>query len=263
MELSRGRTVMPLDLPHPAFPRPSNEDVKIWRYLDAFKFKWLMTYRRLHMCAAAHLGDPLEGTRPQGDAEWWDNLAASAASDEQRKNVLRNKELMLRFAVHFRPNYFVSCWHLNSQDNPRMWEAYTRSADAVAIQSTYRRLRSVLPSFVEIGEVRYIDYATQPLPSINLLECITHKDLEFSYEAELRAVAMRPIAPGPDRELFLRDFFERADDRSVQAYAPPIEPSELLENVLVPTTATLEFKAAVTSLCVDLGMPPPLESSVA
>ncbi len=63
------------------------------------------------------------------------------------------------FAREFRQTYYVSCWHMNSDENIAMWERYVRSSDAVAISATYSGLRSQLdPAVIEMGVVRYIDY---------------------------------------------------------------------------------------------------------
>lgn len=130
--------------PHPAFPEPANPQVTLWRYLDAFKFRWLATEKRLFMPSAANLGDPLEGTQPPGHDDWWRALAASAMSDQERETIEHNRQLLARFAVAFRTRYYVSCWHINDAENPCMWSAYAKGSDAVAIRTTFARLRSVL-----------------------------------------------------------------------------------------------------------------------
>ena len=56
---------------HPAFPQPADPDVAIWRYMDAPKFEWLIGNERLFMPSACRLGDPLEGTTPGGEIQWW------------------------------------------------------------------------------------------------------------------------------------------------------------------------------------------------
>lgn len=77
---------------HPAFPPPPHPEVLLWRYLDFEKFDWLASNRRLFMPFAQFLGDPLEGTTPIGHIEWWRALEDSAASEEHRRIIEKNKD---------------------------------------------------------------------------------------------------------------------------------------------------------------------------
>lgn len=63
-------------------------------------------------------------------------------------------------------------------------------------------LRESLPTHVEMGVVRYIDYATARLPSMSMFEYIMHKDTYYGFEREVRAVATPPAV----KELGLDDF---------------------------------------------------------
>lgn len=78
---------------HPAFPQPP-PDVSLWRYLDFEKFDWLANCRRLFMPTAHFLGDPLEGTRPAGELEWWRAQEENTTSEEQRQIIEKNRELL-------------------------------------------------------------------------------------------------------------------------------------------------------------------------
>lgn len=110
---------------HPAFPQPEDADVKLWRYLDLYKFEWLLENMRLFMPVSEKLGDPLEGTRPEGDKKWWDEQAEKAEDNEKKEIIKNNSIKIATFANSFRKNYFVGCWHMNSDENEKMWEYYT------------------------------------------------------------------------------------------------------------------------------------------
>ena len=91
-----------------------------------------------------------------------------------------------------------------------MWRLYAQSNEAVAVRSTYKRLRDCLPydekshPCVYIGEVQYIDYEHQPIPEGNLFWPFLHKRRSFQHERELRGVVLdsggladsRPGLPG-------------------------------------------------------------------
>lgn len=209
---------------------------------------------------ADHLGDPLEGTQPPGHDDWWDSLAAAATTDTERVNIAHNRQLLIRFAAAFRTRYYVSCWHMNTNENPTMWDRYTTQPESVAIRATFAKLRAALPAYVDIGKVRYIDYATDRLPTLNLLEYITHKNKCFWYEQELRAVAMHPVVNGPAQQHFQEHHFQTEQDPTRRFYAPPIKLPTLVEAVILHPSASDAFAAQVTSLCNDSNLPLPQSS---
>jgi hypothetical protein len=59
---------------------------------------------------------------------------------------------------------------------------------AIAIRSTYRRLRDCLPSDVHVGMVRYIDFMKETLPAGNMYSSYAYKRSSFAHERELRAI---------------------------------------------------------------------------
>ena len=83
---------------------------------------------------------------------------------------------------------------MNKYENYAIWQCYTKGTNAVGVKCNYAALRACLHDYVEMGLVRYIDYATERLPSMNMFEYIMHKDIYYSYENEVRAVAASFIA---------------------------------------------------------------------
>ncbi|KAF5417648.1 MAG: hypothetical protein C5S38_01290 [Candidatus Methanophagaceae archaeon] len=47
---------------HPAFEKPSDEDIKIWRYIDFTKFVSLLDKKALFFARADRLSDSFEGS---------------------------------------------------------------------------------------------------------------------------------------------------------------------------------------------------------
>ena len=234
---------------HPAFPQQESEDTSVWRYLTKTKFAWLVNESRLFMPQAARLGDPLEGTQPQGDANWWQTLIDNAETLDQKSILEHNRDLISRFAVAFRSQYYVSCWHVNEKINREMWESYANEPCSVAIRSTVGQLRGVLPAYIDIGLVRYINYATERLPTLNMLEYITHKSNTFTPEKELRAVAMHPVVDGFDKEHFQSHHFASEHDETFLVYAPPISVTELISEIYLHPDAAKEFSEEIGELC--------------
>ena len=167
------------------------------------------------------------------------------------KKIANSSEM----AVQWRKGYFVSCWHMNQHENNAMWKCYCEGADAVAMKTTYSKLRSCLRPHVFLGVVRYIDYTTERLPSLNMLEYITHKQLHFRFENEVRAVCVAFLDNTEAVPLF-----EKEDQPGVYVYAPNVDLSHLIEAVVLHPDATPAFEASMAALCSSKALPPPLRS---
>jgi hypothetical protein len=225
----------------------------------AQKLHWLVTERRIYMGRADQFSDPLEGRAPEGELEWWNRQVDGASTENHKKTVASNREFIQRMAKTFRGHYYISCWHMNETENPEMWRAYTSKNDAAAIQTTYSALRGCLPNYVQIGVVRYIDFAKACLPSMNLFEYIMHKDTPYAFEREVRAVAFPPAA-GPDVQHFNDSLFESDHDARVRVYAPIIDVRRLIRLVVLHPHASSTYEAQLTELCARYGLPCPVRS---
>jgi hypothetical protein len=253
---------MPEETRHPAFPQPKDANAAIWRYLDFQKFHWLVENQRLFMPRAADLGDPLEGTQPQGDRHWWQSLVANAISAEERATIEHNRDLVSRFVAAFRTRFYVSCWHMNECENLSMWSEYTTHADSVAIHTTFSQLRTALPAYVEVGMVRYINYAKDRLPSPNMFEFITHKNECFGLERELRAVAMHSVMESQEQKHFREHHFQSEGASGQLVYAPHLNVRALVKSIVLHPNASNKFTEKVLSICQQHGLPNVRRSSV-
>jgi hypothetical protein len=245
---------------HPAFPQPADLNAKIWRYMDFPKFESLVLSQRLYMRRAdLFLNDEYEGTTPAGDIEYWRRQAAAAATPEERAAIEGRREQLAEYAETFRKNYFVSCWNMAESENIAMWERYTTGPDSVAVASTYLGFGNQLDSNVmHYGMVRYIDYDTTPLPSINMLQRISHKRHFFADEREVRAV-MCAIAPEEIRQQHI-DPHVTSDGCG---WAPPINVQLLIRQVVLHPRASADFGRIVAELCAERSLPSPSPSKMA
>lgn len=242
---------------HPSFRWPANSDAAIWRYMTAEKFEWMVDEGRLFMPSVARLGDPLEGTQPKGDLDWWCSLADRAISEKERHTIENNRQLISRFVAAFRTRYYVSCWHLNESINPEMWRLYADNPESVAVQTTFVKLRAALPAYIDIGMVRYIDYAVGRSPTFNIFEYITHKNQLYEPERELRAVAMHPVVDGFDQQHFRTNHFKTATNPAIRIFAPPIKVAALVEAVFIHPEAPGHYVKGVRFLCQEHRLPIP------
>jgi hypothetical protein len=246
---------------HPAFPQPKDPSIALWRYMDIDKFRWLVEFGRLYMSGVDRLEDPLEGTQPAGDKEWWRRNIENAVSEDKRRIIERNCELISKFARTFRDNYYVSCWHMNDSENPQMWRHYTTTPEAVAVKTTYSALKESLPHYLDIGMVRYIDYSTERLPTMNMFQYITHKEIRYRFEQEVRAVAFPPATAELGLDDFNKNLFESESLPRFNICAPQVDFSKLIQEVVLHPYASSEFEATIASMCTKAGLPKPVPSS--
>ncbi len=213
------------------------------------------------MPSAQFLGDPLEGIAPTGHLEWWESQSKNATSETQRQNIEKNREILSTFAKAFRPHYYVSCWHMNALESAKMWRCYTHNREAVTIATSFRALRACLPVYVEIGMIRYIDYTNERLPSLNMFEYITHKNINYCFEREVRAVAFPPATEGVGGAHFRDNLFESEKQNGFLVFAPEVDIVNLIHRVVLHPESPPEFAEAIHSVCADVGLPEPSRSA--
>ena len=97
-------------------------------------------------------------------------------------------EPLAKFYEWNRQWVFLNCWHMNEYESAAMWKLYTKSNEAVALQSTFSRLHSCLPKKVYVGVVQYIDYDKDWMAEGNAFYPFVHKQKSFEHEREVRAV---------------------------------------------------------------------------
>ena len=93
-----------------------------------------------------------------------------------------------------RESSYVNCWTEGPAENAAFWEIKAKQGIAVAIRSTYNKLRNLLPENYVIGRVRYINYNLAPAFAVAGSDCgfpffehVYHKRSEYRYENEIRA----------------------------------------------------------------------------
>lgn len=177
---------------HPVFTPPDDPEARIWRYMDFTKYVAMLASGSLFFCRADKLGDSFEGTLTRGTVEAW------RAEVAQHNLSSRTEHAFHELFRGYRRWTFVNCWHVGQHESAAMWKLYSKSEEAVAIQSTYSRLRKVLPDNVYIGIVRYLDYDCDQIPCDNTMWPIVFKRRSFEHERELRAV-IQEGPPPPER----------------------------------------------------------------
>lgn len=140
---------------------------------------------------------------------------------------------------------------MNSSEKKQMWRSYTKSADSVAIRTTYQELKLLLPNYVYIGMVRYINYTSDRLPSLNLFEYITHKHIFYQFENEVRAVAFPPAFEEVGSKHFQENLFELEKVLGFRAFAPTLDIKRAIQEIVFHPESSSKFEEKINNLCAN------------
>ncbi len=227
------------DKNHPCFQPPADKNMKIWRYMDFTKYVSFLDSKSLFFSRSDIFNDPYEG-------------ATSHANLKLRPEVYKESGIpqkmfdqMSKFSEWVRHWTFLNCWHMNEHESSAMWKLYAQTNEAVAIQSTYQRLRDCLPENVFVGVVKYIDYETQWLPEGNSMWPFVHKRKSFEHERELRALIQD--LPQNDKGINI-GLLNSEIGRLVT-----ISPLELIEKVYVAPYSPTWFAELVKKITLQFG----------
>jgi hypothetical protein len=140
----------------------------------------LLSTRRLYFARVDLLDDPYEGayTRPQTRAA-------------RRRGAARDDGPYPQFdpGTDLRRYVYANCWYVNPHESAAMWRLYGRSAEGLAVRTTFGALAESLraePRLVSAGRVRYLDYQADRMPTDQGLMPFMCKRRSFEYENELR-----------------------------------------------------------------------------
>lgn len=158
--------------PHPLFHSPHDPNIRVWHYMDLFKFLSLLDSSALYFARLDTLDDPFEGEMTAADYRACTDVSLSDAVQKLRRKV------------------HVNCWHMNAHESAAMWKIYSHAGQGIAIQSTFERMSAAFndggPS-VHVGMVEYRDYATDRIVGDDIERVVLSKRKSYEYEHELRA----------------------------------------------------------------------------
>lgn len=132
------------EMSHPSVKEPKDPKIKIWRYMDFAKFVSMLTSGGLFFTRCSIFPDRHEGAMPPA------NKQLRETQKEVPEKTWRDLAL---FRKSVRQWTLANCWHINEGESEAGWKLYADSDKAVAIQSTFERLRSVLDKEILCGEI--------------------------------------------------------------------------------------------------------------
>jgi hypothetical protein len=187
---------MPASLDHPSFRQPESQEIALWRYMDFTKFVALISSQKLFFSRSDRFHDPFEGSYSKVNQALRLRVYKDM-SEEQRVAMLSQ---VADFSKWVRQWTYISSWHANQYESAAMWTLYAKTNEAVAIETEYKSLASVLPRDVYLGMINYIDYQAEWLPEGNSFYPFMHKRKSFEHEKEVRAIIQDIASPVGDRE---------------------------------------------------------------
>ncbi|MCK2045600.1 MULTISPECIES: hypothetical protein [Chromohalobacter] len=161
---------------------------------------------------------------------------------------------MADFSKWIRGWAYISCWHADNYESAALWGLYTKTNEAVAIETNYAKLRDVLPENVCLGLVNYIDYDREWLPEGSSFYPFMHKRKSFEHEKEVRAVIQE--LPDAEKGIALGKENERPGSNV------NVDLNALIETVHVSPTAPKWFSELVSSVASAYRLSAPVNQSL-
>lgn len=230
---------------HSAFEKPENENVKIWRFVDFAKFVDMLHNKAIFFCRANLLGDPFEGKYTNFMIE---TFIKNAKNLDDKKMF---EKFFVNSANEFIRTMFISCWYTGDVEPYGMWKSYTRSNQAVVIQSTFKKF---IESFhksgfsVFCGKVKYRDYDKDMIPYDNAFHPLMYKRNNFQHESELRAIVTNFDLLSGNKEY-------------PTGYNVPVDLGVLIEEIRTAPQSESWFKKLVTATVTKYGLDKPIVDS--
>jgi len=189
---------MPAQIDHLSFLQPSDENIKLWRYMDFTKFVSLISSNALFFNRSDLFEDPFEGSSPRMNPLLRQTHLENHMSED---NAQRSAQAYGDIISSNRKWTYINCWHANNHESAAMWKLYSKTNESIAIETTYVDLKNALQDDVYLGLVKYIDYNREVIPERTLFDPFMHKRKSFEHEKEVRAVLQRPPISGGEIHL--------------------------------------------------------------
>ena len=225
---------------HSSFESPEDENAKIWRFMDFAKYVDILTNNSLFFCRADLLGDPFEGKYTTHMIKTFSEHA------KNEKDVKLFKNFFIKEPNLFVKIMFLNCWYMDDVEPYSMWKSFTKSNQAIAIQSTFKKF---VKSFeknkkfsVFIGKVKYIDFRKSSIPYDNAFNPLLYKRLNFKHESELRAIVTNTGLLGDETK------------NAPNGYRVEADLSKLIEEIRLAPTSPKWFTDLVKSISTKFSL---------
>lgn len=176
---------------------PEDENEKLWKYLDIWKFIDLLSTSKLHFTRADIIqkNEPFDGKYPDKLYEILKNAFLELNKGDD-KLASMDTFFHQQFDKILSKLFFINCWNTSPHESTALWKIYTQNNQGIAIQTTYKKLMdSIRKKSIYPGLVNYIDHRTLKFDNGNSLNyqgnAFYHsflKHISYNYEKEFRLV---------------------------------------------------------------------------
>lgn len=182
-------------------------DYNIAKYLDLTKFISLINEKALFFCRLDKLEDKFEGTGTAHSYEMWfrtfDDIRKKGFLNVELTDADINKKVeeQLELQNKLKGLTCVSCWNRANKESAALWKIYSGFSNGFMIKSSiYKLIESFKSSNEEIqlSEINYLDYNKDHFPDLHKYYPFIHKRDAYSYEEEVRLIAIKNPESGYD-----------------------------------------------------------------
>lgn len=217
--------------------------------MDFTKFVSMISHSSLFFCRADLFKDPFEGSYSKANVALRPQVYKNIQSEQFEKMIKHHS----KFSKWIRKWTYINCWHNNEYESAAMWDLYAKMDSAIAIESRYQKLKSVLPEKAYLGLVRYIDYESEWIPEGNSFYPFMHKRKSFEHEKEIRSVIQD--LPTSDKGI------EIGKHNGLTGISIPVALNDLITGIYVAPTAQAWFADLVAEVSVKYNVSAPVKKS--
>jgi hypothetical protein len=175
----------------------------LWRHVRLSQLLSLIDRRALWFTALSELEDKFEGAYTERDMRRLQQLERLTTRAKGAPELLVPLDLRNRLTA-IRARVYVSCWYAGDEESAALWLRSARDTDFVAIQTTFRDLRTTIRQTLPAAYVRYLDYGRQRIPAGTVLTPFFCKRRIFEHEHEFRIVVYGPEVKEPPPGHYVR-----------------------------------------------------------
>jgi len=162
------------------------ENQKIWKYYDFYKFLFLIENSSFHFTKLNEFEDPLEGNLTNATINRLRKQAKIDKKEEVEEFITSYKEWLDKGLIA------VSCWCRSNNESYHLWKSYGNEKYSVCLQSTIGKLIASVENTKEqiiFADVQYKDYNEFDIfekTKTNFIFAASYKDIPYKDDKELR-----------------------------------------------------------------------------
>jgi hypothetical protein len=173
----------------------SDEKTLISKYIDLTKFLSLLSTKALFFCRLDKLEDQFEGTTAKKNfdlrIQWYKQTNHYMQTPLNNEQILQQVEEMYEYEKKVKEVNCVCCWNKADNESAALWKIYSDFGKGIMIKSSVKNLVKSFentPESIRLSAIKYLDYENELMLDGNSMYPITHKQIAYKYEEEIRLI---------------------------------------------------------------------------